>query len=99
MPVLWRRLRKLLADTTIAPRRRCAHGINRRIHVLILRKYPFAGPQRTRSERNRLGRLRRIPYDDEYGMHLGVATHFTLLNHPAVYDRLRDWLAVTPVPS
>jgi pimeloyl-ACP methyl ester carboxylesterase len=40
---------------------------------------------------------RRIPFEDEYGMHLGPATHFTLLNHPAVYERLRDWLAVAPV--
>jgi pimeloyl-ACP methyl ester carboxylesterase len=36
---------------------------------------------------------RRIPFEDEYGMHLGPATHFTLLNHPAVYERLRDWLS------
>ena len=42
-------------------------------------------------------RTRRIPFEDEYGMHLGAATHFTLLNHPAVYERLRDWLAVAPV--
>jgi pimeloyl-ACP methyl ester carboxylesterase len=42
-------------------------------------------------------RTRRIPFDDEYGMHLGAATHFTLLNHPAVYDKLRTWLAVAPV--
>jgi pimeloyl-ACP methyl ester carboxylesterase len=44
-------------------------------------------------------RTRRIPFEDEYGMHLSAATHFTLLNHPAVYDRLRDWLAVAPVPA
>ena len=44
-------------------------------------------------------RTRRIPFEDEYGMHLGAATHFTLLNHPAVYERLRDWLAVAPVPA
>jgi pimeloyl-ACP methyl ester carboxylesterase len=41
-------------------------------------------------------KTRRIPFEDEYGMHLGAATHFTLLNHPAVYERLRDWLAVAP---
>jgi hypothetical protein len=29
-------------------------------------------------------------------MHLGGANHFVLLNHPAVYERLRDWLAVAP---
>jgi pimeloyl-ACP methyl ester carboxylesterase len=44
-------------------------------------------------------RTRRIPFDDEYGMHVGAATHFTLLNHPAVYERLRDWLEVAPVPA
>jgi pimeloyl-ACP methyl ester carboxylesterase len=38
-------------------------------------------------------RTRRIPFEDEYGMHVGGATHFALLNHPAVYERLRDWLA------
>jgi pimeloyl-ACP methyl ester carboxylesterase len=38
-------------------------------------------------------RTRRIPFEDEYGMHLGGATHFALLNHPAVYERLRDWLS------
>ena len=26
-------------------------------------------------------------------MHLGGAHHFALLNHPAVYEKLRDWLA------
>jgi hypothetical protein len=26
-------------------------------------------------------------------MHLGPATHFTLLNHPAIYEQLRDWLS------
>ena len=25
-------------------------------------------------------------------MHVGPATHFALLNHPQVYERLRDWL-------
>ncbi|MEA2409126.1 MAG: hypothetical protein QOE69_3245 [Thermoleophilaceae bacterium] len=39
------------------------------------------------------GRTRRIPFDEDYGMHLGGASHFALLYHPAVYDRLRDWLA------
>ena len=30
------------------------------------------------------------------GMHLGGAHHFALLNHPAVYERLLDWLAEAP---
>ena len=38
-------------------------------------------------------RTRRIPFEDEYGMHLGKASHFALLYHPAVYDKLRAWLA------
>ena len=38
-------------------------------------------------------RTRRIPFEEVYGMHVGGASHFALLNHPAVYDRLRDWLA------
>jgi pimeloyl-ACP methyl ester carboxylesterase len=38
-------------------------------------------------------RTRRIPFDEEFGMHLGGAHHFALLNHPAVYERLRGWLA------
>ena len=38
-------------------------------------------------------RTRRIPFEDEHGMHLGGATHFALLNHPAVYEKLRVWLA------
>ena len=39
------------------------------------------------------GRTRRIPFEDEYGMHLGGASHFALLYHPAVYEKLRAWLA------
>jgi pimeloyl-ACP methyl ester carboxylesterase len=38
-------------------------------------------------------RTRRIPFDAEYGMHLGGVHHIALLNHPAVYERLRGWLA------
>jgi pimeloyl-ACP methyl ester carboxylesterase len=38
-------------------------------------------------------RTRRIPFEEEFGMHLGGAHHFALLNHPAVYEQLRAWLA------
>lgn len=38
------------------------------------------------------GRTRRIPFEEGHGMHVGGATHFALLNHPAVYERLREWL-------
>jgi pimeloyl-ACP methyl ester carboxylesterase len=37
-------------------------------------------------------RTRRIAFDEEYGHHVGGAHHFALLNHPAVYDKLRVWL-------
>jgi len=39
------------------------------------------------------GRTRRIPFDAEYGHHVGGTHHLALLNHPAVYARLRGWLA------
>jgi hypothetical protein len=41
-------------------------------------------------------RTRRIPFRDEDGAHVGGAHHLALLNHPAVYERLRGWLA-TPL--
>ena len=37
-------------------------------------------------------RTRRIAFEDEYGHHVGGTHHFALLNHPAVYDKLREWL-------
>src|SRR4051794_8678768 len=37
-------------------------------------------------------RTRRIGFDEAYGHHVGGAHHFALLNHPAVYDKLREWL-------
>jgi pimeloyl-ACP methyl ester carboxylesterase len=37
-------------------------------------------------------RTRRIPFEEEFGMHVGGAHHFALLNHPAVYEKLRAWL-------
>jgi pimeloyl-ACP methyl ester carboxylesterase len=40
-------------------------------------------------------RTRRIAFDEEYGHHVGGANHFALLNHPAVYDKLRAWLGST----
>ncbi len=38
-------------------------------------------------------RSRRIGFEEEYGHHVGGAHHFALLNHPAVYDKLRAWLS------
>jgi pimeloyl-ACP methyl ester carboxylesterase len=42
------------------------------------------------------GRARRIPFKAEHGMHVGGATHLALLDHPAVYDQLREWLTGPP---
>jgi hypothetical protein len=38
-------------------------------------------------------RRRRIPFRDEDGLHVGGAHHLALLNHPQVYEQLREWLA------
>jgi pimeloyl-ACP methyl ester carboxylesterase len=35
---------------------------------------------------------RSIPFEVDNGRHLEGLTHFDLLNHPAVYDQMRDWL-------
>jgi pimeloyl-ACP methyl ester carboxylesterase len=37
-------------------------------------------------------RTRRIPFETEHGLVIGGTNHIALLNHPTVYDRLRDWL-------
>jgi pimeloyl-ACP methyl ester carboxylesterase len=44
-------------------------------------------------------RARRIPFKAEHGMHVGGATHLALLNHPAVYERLREWLSGPTSPA
>ena len=44
-------------------------------------------------------RTRRIPFRVEDGMHLGATNHIALLNHPAVYERLREWLAKPPATA
>ena len=39
------------------------------------------------------GRTRRIPFEAEHGLVVGGTHHIALLNHPAVYERLLEWLA------
>jgi pimeloyl-ACP methyl ester carboxylesterase len=39
------------------------------------------------------GRTRRIPFGADDGLRLDGLTHFDLLNHPAVYEQIRAWLA------
>jgi pimeloyl-ACP methyl ester carboxylesterase len=42
------------------------------------------------------GRTRRVPFEDEHGLHVGGAHHLALLSHPEVYERLRVWLRPGP---
>ncbi len=42
------------------------------------------------------GRRRRIPFEIENGRHIGGLDHMRLLNNPAVYTQIRDWLARRP---
>ena len=37
-------------------------------------------------------RTRKLGFEDEYGLHIGATNHIALLNHPAVYEKLREWL-------
>ena len=37
-------------------------------------------------------RTRKLGFEDEYGLHVGATHHIALLNHPAVYEKLRAWL-------
>jgi pimeloyl-ACP methyl ester carboxylesterase len=62
----------------------------------------FVSASLTRSPRHPVGRLigdmlvlgsSAAPWREHDALHLGGVGHFALLNHPQVYDRLRDWLA------
>jgi pimeloyl-ACP methyl ester carboxylesterase len=59
------------------------HPVGRLIGDILVLKPSATGRSRTR----------RIPFEEEYGMHIGGAHHFALLNHPAVYEKLSAWLA------
>jgi pimeloyl-ACP methyl ester carboxylesterase len=37
-------------------------------------------------------KTRRIPFEEEYGAHIGGTHHLALLNHPRVYERMLRWL-------
>jgi pimeloyl-ACP methyl ester carboxylesterase len=45
--------------------------------------------QPSASGRSRTGR---IPFEEEFGMHIGGTHHLALLNHPKVYERMAGWL-------
>jgi pimeloyl-ACP methyl ester carboxylesterase len=68
--------------------RRAGHPLGRLLGDCLVLEPSASGRSRTR----------RIPFRTEHGMHLGGAHHLALVNHPAVYERLREWLA-TPPPS
>jgi pimeloyl-ACP methyl ester carboxylesterase len=46
-----------------------------------------------------VGRRRRIGFAAENGRHVPRADHLRLLNHPAVYAQIRDWLRGVPVAA
>jgi pimeloyl-ACP methyl ester carboxylesterase len=62
-------------------------GVLGRVVGDLLVRYPSASGS---------GRRRRIPFEIDKGLHLGGATHFDLLGHPAVYEQLRTWLTLPP---
>jgi pimeloyl-ACP methyl ester carboxylesterase len=41
-------------------------------------------------------RTRLIPFEADYGVHVGRTNHLALLDHPQVYERLRAWLSESP---
>ncbi len=48
------------------------------------------------------GRGRRLQFPVDHYRHVGGATHFDLLNHPAVYEQIRRWLGAgraLPAPA
>jgi pimeloyl-ACP methyl ester carboxylesterase len=66
--------------------RRAGHPLGRLLGDCLVLEPSASGRSRTR----------RIPFRTEHGLHLGGAHHLALLNHPAVYERLREWLATAP---
>jgi pimeloyl-ACP methyl ester carboxylesterase len=58
------------------------HPVGRVVGDLLVLEGSAAGRSRRRT----------IGFREEDGLHVGGATHFALLNHPAVYAQLRGWL-------
>jgi pimeloyl-ACP methyl ester carboxylesterase len=70
------------ATVTRSPR----HPVGRVIGDLLVLEPSASGRSRTR----------RLGFKAEHGSHLGGATHFALLKHPVVYEKLRGWLSTPP---
>ncbi len=62
------------------------HPLGRLLGDILVLKPSASGKSKTR----------RIPFREEHGHHGGGTHHLALLNHPEVYERLRDWLARVP---
>jgi pimeloyl-ACP methyl ester carboxylesterase len=62
--------------------RTAKHPVGRLVGDLLVLEGSAAG----RSRRRRIG------FREQDGLHVGGATHFALLNHPAVHAQLRRWL-------
>ncbi|OBI98868.1 hypothetical protein A5660_04015 [Mycobacterium alsense] len=45
-----------------------------------------------------VGRSRRVPFEPDHGLTLTGLHHFDLLNHAAIYDKLRHWLSTEREP-
>jgi pimeloyl-ACP methyl ester carboxylesterase len=65
--------------TTVAP-----PALGRVVGDRLVRSYSATGA----------GRSRQLPFEHEHGLRLTGLHHFDLLNHPAIYGKLREWAAV-----
>jgi pimeloyl-ACP methyl ester carboxylesterase len=85
----------------------CAEQDLEEVPFLDCATYYFVGATLSKSKRSVVGdllvqfpsasgqgRKRKIPFEIDNGMHLPNATHFHLLNHPAVGDQIVKWLSV-----
>ena len=77
-------------------------AVCKEIPLLEGAKHCFISASVTRSPRHPVGRLigdmlvlgsSAAPWREHDAFHVGGVGHFALLHHPAVYERLRDWLA------
>ena len=66
------------ATVTRSPR----HPVGRVVGDTLVLKPSASGRSRTRT----------LGFEDEHGLHIGATNHIALLNHPAVYEKLREWL-------
>jgi pimeloyl-ACP methyl ester carboxylesterase len=69
--------------------RSAAHPVGRLVGDCLVLEPSASGRSRTRC----------LPFKAEHGMQLGGAHHLALLNHPAVYERLREWLSAEPLSA